>query len=147
MSARRWWTTVASALAVVACSGGGSGVPPAEMVGTWNVTRYELVSTSSSTTKVDLISLGGSATLAMKADGTYQMAMQAPGQPAESPTGTWSLSTDVLTTTQDGMAGNMQFDYTLSGSTLTLTGADSQWDFNGDGVDEPAKLNIAAVRG
>lgn len=144
MNARRWLTWVTSALVTVACSGGGTS--SADLAGTWNVTKYELVSSASSTTKVDLIAQGATATLVMKSDGTYQMTTTIPGQADETLTGTWSASSDVLTTTQVGMSGNMQFNYTLSGSTLTMWGADSGWDFNGDDVDEPAKLNMTAVR-
>ncbi len=147
MNARGWIAAVASALVALACSGDGSSTPSSNLVGTWNVSKYELVSTSSPSTKVELISQGGTATIVMKSDGTYQGTSKLPGEPSESVTGTWSASSDVLTMTQVGMSGNMQFNYSLSGSTLTLTGADAEWDFNGDGVEEPAKLNIAATKG
>ena len=44
------------------------------------------------------------------------------------------------------MSGEMQFAYSLSGNTLTLTGADAEWDFDSDGAAEPAKLDVLAVR-
>lgn len=147
MNGRGWIAAVAATLVTVACSGGGSSTSSNDLVGTWTVTRYELVSTSSASAKVDLITLGGTVTLVMKSDGSYQMTMKVPGEPDETVAGSWNVSGDVLTTTQVGMSGNMQFDCVLSGSTLTLTGADAEWDFNGDGIDDPAKLNMTATRG
>lgn len=144
MNARRCLTVVTSALVVIACS--GATTSSADLAGTWNVSKYELVSASNSATKVELISAGASITVVLKSDGTYQIAMKTPGQPDENITGTWSASSDTLTTTQTGRSGNMQFDYALSGTTLTLSGADTDWDFNGDEVAEPAKLNITAAR-
>lgn len=82
----------------------------------------------------------------LKSDGTYQATTRTPGQPDENITGTWSASSDTLTTTQVDRSGNMQFGFALSGSTLTLNGANSEWDFNGDDIGEPAKLNITAVK-
>src|SRR5512141_2872695 len=101
MNARRFLAVVASALVAMACSGGGS-TSSSDLVGTWNVTKYELVSTASPATKVELISIGASSTVVLKSDGTYQMTMKTPGQPDENITGTWSASSDILTTKQIG---------------------------------------------
>jgi hypothetical protein len=62
--------------------------------------------------------------------------------------GTWS-STDVLTLNLPPVgeiSGEWQFDATLSGDTLTLTGADTSWDFDDDGSIEDAKFNLTFVR-
>jgi hypothetical protein len=37
--------------------------------------------------------------------------------------------------------------YRLSGSTLTLTGAGGEFDFDGDGTMDAATMNIVAVKG
>jgi hypothetical protein len=145
MNARCRFATVASVL-LVACSGDDT-TSSVDLAGTWNVTRYELVSTTSSPTRVDLIALGATAQLVMRSDGTYQLTMTGTGAQDETGSGTWSASSDVVTITRVGMSGQMQFNYSLSGSTLTLVGADTEWDFNGDGVDEPAKLNMTVVKG
>ena len=58
--------------------------------------------------------------------------------------GTWSV-TDVLTLSM-GTNNEMQFDATLSGNSLALTGADRDYDFNNDGKGEPGKLNITLAR-
>ncbi len=61
-------------------------------------------------------------------------------------TGTWQVSADVFTLAASGSTGTCQWDYTLSATTLTLTGANGEYDFNGDGVPEPAKWNMVLAR-
>ncbi len=64
-----------------------------------------------------------------------------PGQPAEVSSGTWSASADVLTITwTSGQRGNAQFDMTLSGNSLTLTGGHVAYDLNGDDIDDESIL-------
>ena len=53
------------------------------------------------------------------------MSIGIPGEPTEFGNGDWSL-TDVLT--------------------LRLTGADAEWDFDDDGAEDPAKLNLTLSR-
>ncbi len=136
--------TLTLTLAVVACGGGSSSTP--DLVGTWSASKYEFVSTSS-TTRVELISQGVSATLVLKADRSYEVIVRSPGQPDETISGAWSNSADVLTLRESGRSGEQQFQYTLSGNILTLSGANAEYDFDGDGTMEEAKLNVSAVRG
>ncbi len=143
MRLMRTWTWMAAAFAVgaIACSGGDSN--PADLAGTWTASKMQFVSSTYGT--VDLVAQGGSATLVLDANKTYTTTVRVPGQSDQVATGTWDASSDVLTLTESPTS-NMQFDYVLSGSTLTLTGADAPFDFNGDGVEEEAKLNVTASR-
>lgn len=59
--------------------------------------------------------------------------------------GTWQASIDVLTITETGDPFSVQFEFTLSGATLTLTGGDVDFDFNGTG-DLPAELDRVLVK-
>jgi hypothetical protein len=54
------------------------------------------------------------------------------------------VSQDMLSLNYAG--GEWQFDMVLSGNTLTLSGADGEYDFNDDDVDDPAKVNLVLVR-
>jgi hypothetical protein len=76
----------------------------------------------------------------------YTVTTEIPGEPTETRSGTWASSSDVLTLRQTGIAGDLQFDYALSGNTLTASGANGEFDFDGDGAMEPAKLSIVATR-
>lgn len=136
------WLGTAAALSL-ACSD-DTGPSEDELTGTWVATKVELVSVANPALKIDLIALGGTARLVLSASNTFTLTLTAPGRFQDVITGTWSASKDVLTLTDAD--GDMQFDMSLSGDTLTLTGADMDYDFNDDDVDEPAKLNITAVR-
>ena len=131
-------------LTLVACGGAG-GTPP-DLTGTWNATKYEFASTST-TARADLVAQGVSATVTFRADKTYEVVVKSPGQPDEIMAGTFSVSSDVLTLRQTGRSGDQQFQYTLAGNTLTLSGADADFDFDANGTTEAAKLNVVAVRG
>jgi hypothetical protein len=136
-------------LALAACGGdGGSGPSSSDLAGTWRASRMEFVNAANPSTKVEVIALGATLTVQLSAGGAYTSTLTMPGEPAEVTTGTWSSSTDVFTLhwTEGGFIGEMQFDWTLSASTLTLQGADSEFDFNDDGVGEAAKLNLVLVR-
>jgi hypothetical protein len=60
--------------------------------------------------------------------------------------GTWSATVDVLTIVRAGQTGQTQFDMTLSGSTLTLSGGHVLFDLNDDGAGEECVLDMALVR-
>jgi hypothetical protein len=124
---------------LAACSGSTAGPSPASIVGTWQASKVQYVSTTGLGT-VDLIAQGGSATLELNADHTFRYTCTPAGKPAEVLTGTWDVS-DVLSLSMSP-TNEMQFDASLSGNTLTLTGAYRDYDFNNDGMGEPARLNM-----
>jgi hypothetical protein len=142
MRAFKW---IGFTLLALACGGSGGGAGP-ELAGTWTATKFEFVSTASPATRVELLAMGGHATLVLRADKTYTVTTEIPGEPTETRSGTWASSSDVLTLRQTGIAGDLQFDYALSGNTLTASGANGEFDFDGDGAMEPAKLSIVATR-
>jgi hypothetical protein len=135
-------------LASVSCgSDDGTGPPVEELAGNWLATRAEVVSVADPGNKVDLVTLGGSFTLTLSASGTFSGSSAAPGEPAENWTGTWTSGGDVLTMSfQSGLVGTWQFDMTLSGDVLTLTGADAEFDMDGDDTPDPVKLNLVLAR-
>jgi len=141
-STKVWWLGAAAAMAV-ACSD-DTGPSEDELTGSWLATKVELVSVANPATKVDLVALGGTVRLVLSASNTYTLTLVVPGEPQEVITGTWSASEDVLTLTDDD--GDLQFEMSLSGDTLTLSGADAEFDFNDDSIDEPAKVNLTLVR-
>ncbi len=147
MNHRTLLTLAAIGVVSAACGGGTSSPSTQSFAGTWNASKYELVSTSSPATSVNLAAQGVSASLVLNADNTFRTTLAIPGQPDEVSTGTWSASGDVLTLRQSApFNSTFEFNYVLSGNKLTLTGADSEWDFNADGTPEPAKLNVEAVK-
>jgi hypothetical protein len=145
-----------SALCVIASSvacGGGSpaspdspgGSPAQGLSGTWQATRAEFVNAANSSVRIEVVSLGTVIVLTLDPSGTYTQRITDPGQQGTTETGTWSSSRDVLTLRRSANS-NTQFDYALSGNTLTLSGGHALFDVNDDGVAEEAILNAVLTR-
>jgi len=133
------------ALAALAC--GGSDEPSVESLsGIWTVTKLEFVSTANPAVTVELIAAGATATLNLNDTGGYAVTVTLPGQAPETTTGTWSHTNDTLTLVETGSSGDMTFALSLGNDVMTLTGANTEYDFNDDGTDDPATLNIGLVR-
>ena len=133
------------ALLALAC--GGTDEPSIQSVsGFWTATRLEYVSVANSSVKVDLIASGGTATLDLNDNGNYTAVITPAGGAAQTTTGTWSYTADTFTMIETGSSGDMTFDMSIGNDTMTLTGANTDYDFDDNGTDEPAKLNIGLVR-
>jgi hypothetical protein len=143
MKCIRWVCAAALVLGGVAC-GSATDLNPADLVGTWDATKLEFTQVASPGQKVDLVALGGAFSITFNADSSYRAILTAPEASPDTITGTWDGSVDVLTLRETGSTGEQQFDYTLSGSTITLSGADTSFDF-GNG-DEPAKVGGTLVK-
>lgn len=137
-------------LAAAACSGGASSSPtapsPQTLAGAWNATRAEFVSVATLTLRVEAIAQVMAILLTLDASGTFTQRTTAPGTAAETETGTWSATSDVLTLRPTGISGNVQFDMTLSGNTLTLSGGHRLFDINNDDHDEETILSMTLTR-
>ena len=115
---------VVAALALsAACSGSDGPTDPDEtLVGTWNVTHLAVLGSN-------LISLGMTATVAFTAQDTYTFTITGDltgicGAPVTSctQTGTWSATSSQLTL-DSSVADPVTFSYSITGSTMTWTGA------------------------
>ncbi|HEX9894071.1 MAG TPA: hypothetical protein VGA78_09095 [Gemmatimonadales bacterium] len=141
---------LAALLLLAACGGDddGAGPSPSGLTGTWRATKVELVNVANPTEKVELVALGMVLTAELNANETCRITSTFPGQPEEVITGTWSSSSEVFTIrhSEGGNTITWQFDWNLSGNTLTLSGADNELDFDGDDLGDPAKLNLVLVR-
>jgi len=124
-----------------------AGPSSVSLVGDWTVTQIELVSVANASVSVDLMDEGVTATLALEADGDFFLNVTDPVEGLETFTGHWTYS-DVLTMEHSGgqFVGEWQFTVSLTGDTLRLTGADAEFDFGEDGVENAAKLNMTATR-
>lgn len=143
-TARRFLALATVLGGAISCGGENSAGPsPSSITGTWQATKVEYVSTTGLGT-VDVVALGGSATLVLNADQTFTYVCTLGATTIEDLTGTWDTS-DGLTLSMSA-TNKMQFDASLSGNTLTLAGADRGYDFNDDDVWEPAKLNLTLTR-
>lgn len=131
-------------LIAAACSS-GTAPPVDDFVGTWHATKVEYVSKTGLGT-VDIVgALNNTVTLQLNADKTAVLTITPPGGAPQVTTGTWSNSIDVLNFTV-GASSGWSWDYSLSGGTLTLTGADSSYDFDHDGNQDEADFNLTLTK-
>lgn len=138
-----------SVVLIASCGGDDDTTGPVnnDLVGTWDATAIQLTSVADPGTVVELVSQGASGRLVLEADGGFGLSVGVPGGPTEFGNGDWGV-TDVLTLTfGDGdIEGTWQFDVDLNGDSLRLTGADVEWDFDDDGTDDPARLDLTLTR-
>lgn len=152
------WTRFALAALLVtlltsSCGGAAAAPPPETLLGTWNAASVQLVSMADSTVQVDLVGdLGATVTLVLAANKDFTLTVTYTGEEPGVPpwaassvvTGTWS-STDILTL-RTSPTSEWQFEIDLQGDMLTLTEADTSFDFRGDGTMEDADLGFILTR-
>jgi hypothetical protein len=149
----RTFLIVAAAMAA-SCggsSGGDNGSPAspstlATLAGSWKATRAEFVSASNASVRVEIVAQGATLTLTLDSAGTYTQKIVDPGQAGQTTSGTWSATKDILTLKPAGMTWNIEFDMTLTGTTLTLSGGHVSFDVNGDGRDEETLAYLTLAR-
>jgi len=116
-----------------------------DFVGTWRATKAEYTSVATPANKVDIIAAGSTLTLVLSTS-TAVLTITDPGESPVVLNANWSASVDVLTLTwTSGSSGETQFDYTLDGDELTMTGGHMPFDFT-PGVPEEAILDLILVR-
>ena len=126
-------------LALLACDDDSPGTP---LFGTWDVTKSEYVSSGDPPESVDVIAAGGSGTIAFNADASYDATIVPSGGTSERRSGTWSFTESSLTMRESGSSVTWVFDRVMEGDTMVLTGADAEFDFDGDDTPEPATWNL-----
>lgn len=143
-----WSAAVATALALLAtgCGKDEVGPKPEEITGLWRATKLEYVHKGEPSTRVDLIAQGGAASFAIRTDRTLQFIVTRAGSAPDTTSGSWSLEGDLLRFTPAGSPWSWTWDVSLSGGTLTLSGADVLFDFDGDHAPEEADQNVVLVR-
>jgi len=146
----RWPALAAAVLIplVTACDDDPTEPVPVNLTGTWSLTRIELVSTENPLIRVDMIDEGVTATLVLAAGGDYSLTLVDPVEGTETLAGDWThTDTLILECLSGGFAGTTwEFQVEVRNGVLELTGADGQYDFDDDGEEDPAILNLTAVR-
>lgn len=136
---------VAVILVASGCQSSTGPEDPEGFLGTWNATKAEYTSVANSSTKVDIVAGGSTVVLVLNAS-TFTLTITDPGESPVAAGGTWSASVDVLTLTwTSGSSGESQFEYTLSGDSLTLNDGHMMHDFT-PGSPEEAILDLILHR-
>lgn len=137
---------------------GGDGVPTgpqgttlASLAGTWNATEFRFEPVSGAAIEFELIGLGGSATLTIQSDGRFTLRTTSPEGQSETEGGSLGFDPEVedfLLVQFDGESEPVEFFFQLNGNTMRLsdTVGQGEFDFDGDGVDDPARVTLTLVR-
>jgi hypothetical protein len=139
--ARTGMTAVMAFCLSAACS--EAGVEDVNLVGTWDATKFELFDAAGGdpVLSVDIVSLGGSVTIVLNSDDSYQVTFTLPFSEPEVEAGTWILEDgDRLILTPTGGVDVTDFRVALSGTTLTVTADDLEFDIDEDGTDDAVTL-------
>ncbi len=129
------------------CLMGPPDISTAELAGTWNATVASFSSLGNPPEVVDIIAQGGSATFTIMSNGRFTFSATLPGEPSETITGLIVVECrGELTIIDDDAPNDPDFaTFTLSGNSLQLS-VEAEFDFNGDGIDEPAFLFLELQR-
>ncbi len=124
--------------------------PDPDLVGSWSATSMTYTWIAQPDSSIDVIPFGVSFDLVANGDGTYAVTIVHPvnsGEPTENETGLYTALEGLLWVYEtDANAGPdplALLGYQVDGSSATLTrNMDEEFDFNDDGIDEPATLTI-----
>lgn len=141
-------TLLISPLSVACDDDDPAGPVPVNLTGSWTLTHIELVSVQNPGTRVDLMDEGVTGTLTLAADGDFTLTVVDPVEGTETFAGQWThAETLTLEHVSGGFAGTTwEFQVELLSGVLSLTGADGEYDFDDDGDEDPAVLNLTAVK-
>lgn len=152
------------ALFIVACSSDddedaqvdqGPDFAISELAGTWNATSLTFSFSGQGAVPepsfYDLIAEGGSATITVQSSGRFTLNVMPMGEPAESFSGLMYFENGEFFAIQfdeDPPNDPTYFGATLGGNTFSLNGGPdtAEWDFDGDGNDEPASVDLVFVK-
>ncbi len=132
-------------LAVAGCKDSTTGPSAQGLQGSWRATKAEFTSVANPSTKVDIVAQGSTVTLVLAAS-TFTLTITDQGQSPKVTAGSWTSSMDTMTLKPSGVSFDWTFDMNQSGNTLTLSGANVNFDFGADGTMEEAKLNMVLTR-
>ncbi len=138
---------LAAALALGVGTACGEGdVTIDDLVGTWNATQFVL-SNPNGIQRADFVALGGSFTLTVTANGSFTGQQTFFGQ-TDTFAGTVVLTGNNTMTLVDAtdLTDATDLAFSLSGDRLAIASTDVVYDWDDDGVDDPADLEAVLVR-
>ena len=150
----------ASLLWVYACSSddedddeftiNGTNIAMADIAGNWNATRAVFDSRATGPAmQVDVVDEGGTVTMNIQANGQFSITVTEVGEPADITTGQLRFDEDLLVIFFDDDPGEFEFfGITHNEPILTISGGNgsAEFDFDGDGTDEPADVDFVFTR-
>jgi hypothetical protein len=130
----------------VGCSSDSTGPASAsDFVGDWLASSYVVTNIANTSQSEDLIAMEMTLSITFT-ETTYSGTASFPGEVAETFSGTYTISGSQLTLNETGELEPETMTYTLSGNAMTLAGNDEEYDFDNDGVDDPATFVMVLAK-
>ena len=118
-----------------------------DLEGTWVLLSLIFISDANASTTFDFRAAGGSGSLRFEPDSSFLLILVPdPGSPTDSVTGPVALEGSTVILTDSSDPDLPLLSGTLEGSQLVLETENAEYDFNGDGTDEPAHVSTVFVR-
>ncbi len=123
----------------------GPVASPSEFVGDWLASSYVVTNIANTAETADLIVQGLTLSITFT-ETTYSGTAAFTGEPTETFSGTYTISGNQLTLNETGKGTPELMTYTLSGNAMTLAGSDEEYDFDNDGVEDPATFTMLLAK-
>lgn len=135
----------APALWLVGCSDEDSLEAPSveNFARHWNVTSDEYLHASNGAITVDLVAEGWTIDLYVNDNGRLRFVWTPPGGEESFWDANWSVAGGSVIVTRDGSPFSWEFAARVGEESMTLRGADAEYDFDANGTPEPAIWNMA----
>ncbi len=137
-------SVVPVAVISIAC-GDPVSVEPGAIAGTWNAINYGFVNKADLDDTVELISMGASLTVTFTSEGNITWDFREVDGQVEARSGTFSVEGSILTLSESGQDPD-PFLATRNDDSMTLRTGNREFDFDEDGTDDPAELQIFLMR-
>jgi hypothetical protein len=119
----------------------------ADLEGTWVLLSLVYVSDANPSTTFDFRAAGGSGSIRFEADTTFLLVVVPnPGSPSQTAAGPVTLQGSTVSLTDNHDPDGPSLSGTLVGGRLRLDTDNAEYDFNGDGADEPARVTVVFER-
>lgn len=120
----------------IGCNDSTGTASAGDLVGQWITSSYTVTSVANTATSAELIGMGMTLTLTFT-ETSYTGVVTFPGELTENFSGTYTIDGQLLILDEADQLEPETMTYILSGNVLTLSGDDT-FDFDEDGVEEPA---------
>lgn len=128
----------------------GTNTSVAELSGNWNATTGSFGRAAEGpVVETDVVADGGTVTLNIQNSGRFTLTVTVQGEPPETTTGRMAFDEDLLVVFFDDDPEEWEyFSITHNEPNLTISGGNgsAEFDFDGDGTDEPADVHFVFVR-
>lgn len=125
----------------------GTDISIADIAGNWSATSAVFdIATAGPSIRVDVVEEGGSVILQIQNNGRFTLTVTVMGRAPEVSTGQMGFDEDLLTVSFDDDPDDFEFfgiQHTVT--TLSINGP-AEFDFDGDGTQEPAIVGLIFIR-